>query len=332
MDHMQDLPLISVIIPVYNIMEYLPRCVRSVTGQTYHNLEILLVDDGSTDGTGKLCDELGQRDDRIRVFHKANGGSSSARNFGLDQAHGQYVGFVDSDDYIEPDAYEKLMQGIMETGASIAQMGREEIDERGNRLPDVCVPPDRQEFIQSEEFMRELLMHRGDCSFCTKLLKAGLFKERRFPEGKLNEDFYLLIHMLTETDGVLSLPNRGYHVFYRMDSNSRRKNKDDFSRVFSDNVENADVAAQIVKESFPSLEETAFRFGIFQRLDYMLHVPISKMTKENMFYCQVVKYLRKNWKKSMGNKILTKKNKAYHTLFALMPKGIRVIHKRIKGL
>ncbi|MBP5282820.1 MAG: glycosyltransferase family 2 protein [Lachnospiraceae bacterium] len=324
--------MISVIIPVYNIKEYLPRCVHSVTAQTYPKLEIILVDDGSTDGTDKLCDQLALEDYRIRTYHKKNGGSSSARNIGLQLMSGDYVGFVDSDDYIEPDAYEKLMQGILETGASIAQMGRDEIDEQGNLLPDICIPPEKQEFLKSEDFMRELLMHRGDCSFCTKLLKSDLLKTRRFPEGKLNEDFYLMIHLLTEVDGVLSLPDRGYHVFYRMGSNSRRENKNDFSRVFADNVENADVAAGIVKDYFPALTETAFRFGIFQRLDYMLHIPISMMTKENTVYVEIVKYLRKNWGKAMGNSLLTKKNKIYHTLFAMMPKGVRVIHKKLKGL
>ena len=103
---MKNLPLISVIIPVYNIMEYLPRCVHSVTAQTYQNLEILLVDDGSTDGSGELCDRLAKEDPRIKVFHKENGGSSSARNLGLRNARGECVGFVDSDDYVEPDTYE----------------------------------------------------------------------------------------------------------------------------------------------------------------------------------------------------------------------------------
>ena len=102
---MSENPLITVIVPVYNILEYLPRCVHSITGQTYRNLEILLVDDGSTDGTGELCDRLGEEDPRIRVFHKENGGSSTARNLALQHAKGEYVGFVDSDDYIEPDMY-----------------------------------------------------------------------------------------------------------------------------------------------------------------------------------------------------------------------------------
>ena len=121
-------PLISVIVPVYNIIEYLPRCVHSITSQTYENLELLLVDDGSTDGTGELCDRLAAEDGRIRVFHKENGGSSSARNLGISQAKGEYLGFVDSDDYVEPDMYERLYGGICEYQVKVAQIGRDEID------------------------------------------------------------------------------------------------------------------------------------------------------------------------------------------------------------
>ena len=102
--------LISVIVPVYNILDCLERCVNSICGQTWKNLEILLVDDGSTDGTGKLCDLLAEKDDRIRVFHKPNGGSSSARNLGISMAKGKWIGFVDSDDWIEPQMYEGCMK------------------------------------------------------------------------------------------------------------------------------------------------------------------------------------------------------------------------------
>ena len=179
-------PLITVIIPIYNIMDCLERCVSSVCAQTYRNLEILLVDDGSTDGTGALCDRLAERDGRIRVFHKENGGSSSARNLGLQKARGEYLGFVDSDDFIEPDMYERLMEHVKAGGYSIVQASRDEIDENG----------------------RELLLHRGDCSFCTKLTARSLFGEKRFPEGELNEDFYLLVELLQETEGVCILPQQ----------------------------------------------------------------------------------------------------------------------------
>ena len=131
---MSDSFLISVIVPVYNIKEYLDRCVRSIMNQTYQNLEILLVDDGSTDGSGELCEKLAKEDTRIRVFHKKNGGSSSARNLGIREAKGEYLGFIDSDDYIEPDMYELLADGIVRYGLEMVQISRDEVDEEGSRM------------------------------------------------------------------------------------------------------------------------------------------------------------------------------------------------------
>lgn len=328
---MNEQPLLSIIVPIYNIEEYLPRCVRSITAQTYQNIEILLVDDGSTDGTGALCDSLAAEDVRIRVFHKENGGSSSARNLAIMQAKGEYLGFVDSDDYIEPDMYERLYAAIVQYGTKVAQIGRDEIDEQGNRLPDICEPPKEAVCISAEDFMKELLMHRGDCSFCTKLLHRDLFIGREFPVGRLNEDFYLLTHMLPETGSIVSLPEQTYHVFYRIGSNSRKADKENFARVFADCVDNADMVSGIVEEYYPKLRKIALRFGVFQRLEYLLHIPISQMKHENEQYQAVVQWLRRNWCKGMGNAHLTWKNKCYHTLFAMAPRGIRVLHARIKS-
>lgn len=328
-------PLISIIVPVYNIIPYLPRCVESLQKQTYRNLEILLIDDGSTDDTPALCDRLAEGDIRIRVFHKENGGPSSARNFGLEQAKGTYVGFVDSDDYVDADMYERLYRAIAETGMPIAQVGRDEIDKDGNILPNICEPVSKQQIIPAQDFMKELLMHRGDCSFCTKLLRKDLFRTEKFPVGALNEDFHLLVKMLTCTtfSGIVCIPGQAYHVFYRPDSNTRDKNR--FSRVFADNIDNADMVLNLVQSTWPEkkeLAEIAFRFGIFQRLDYMLHIPIAQMTTDNTFYRKTVKNLRQSWWRAMKNPFLTKKNKCYHTLFAIAPRGIRVLHKKIKHI
>lgn len=329
---MSDKFLISVIVPVYNIKDYLERCVRSIMGQTYSNLEILLVDDGSTDGSGEICERLAQEDNRIRVFHKENGGSSSARNLGIREARGEYLGFIDSDDYIEPDMYGLLVKGVIENGLEMAQISRDEVDEDGNRMPDVCIPPKEEWLITPQEMMNELLMHRGDASFCTRLTKKTLFEGVAFPEGKLNEDFYLLIHMLHKIDKLVIFPKQCYHVFYRIGSNSRKKDKNDFSRVFSDNVENADVVMKLVKEQYPSLVPAAFRFGCFQRLDYLLHIPIGQMTKENDFYKGVVNYLRGNVGKMLGNSYLTKKNKIYLLLLTIAPKSVRRAHAFFKQI
>ena len=329
---MKQTPLISIIIPIYNIMDCLEKCVDSCINQTYKNIEILMIDDGSTDGTAELCDRLKEKDERIRVFHKENGGSSSARNLGIEQARGEYLGFVDSDDFISSTMYEDLMNAILEYKVPIAQVSRDEIDDKGNKLPDVCTPPEKAFLCTSDEFMKELLMHRGDCSFCTKLIKRDLFEDKRFPIGKLNEDFFLLLQMLKEVEGIYILPEQHYHVFYRIGSNTRKKEKNEFSRVFMDIVDNADVAQEIVDKQYPHLREVCIRFGLFQRLDYMLHIPVGQMNSGNEFYEKVKKYLRRHVKDTLSNHYLTKKNKIYLMLLTIVPKMVRVVHQKVKGL
>ncbi len=356
MEKQQD--LISVIVPVYNIKEYLERCVDSILAQTWKNLEILLVDDGSDDGTERLVDELEEKDDRIRVFHKENGGSSSARNLGISEARGAYLGFVDSDDYIEPFMYERLYRAIKETGMPVAQGGRREIDEQGNILPDICIPPKEQMVYNGKDFMRELLRHKGDCSFCTKLTDVLLFKkqepdrcilrgdtskaqsvsrqfgngERKFPEGKLNEDFHVLVQMLPEIDGIVSVPERVYNVFYKSGSNTRTGSGMKFSRVYGDNVDNADMVREIVKKHYPEFAETVMRFGLYQRMDYMLHIPIGEMKRENGQYRDIAGYLKKNRREICRNNELTKKHKVYLLLFSVMPVAVRKVHRAMKGV
>lgn len=328
-----DEKLITIIVPVYNIEEYLPRCIESILAQTYRNLELILVDDGSSDKSGAICDEYAKKDARIRVLHKENGGSSSARNAGISQAKGQYIGFVDSDDFIENDMYKKMMEAVALTGCNIVQVARDEIDDKGNLMQAICEMPDELIQYPAEEFMKELLLHKGDCSFCTKLLNRDLFSEKRFPEGVLNEDFHLLVKILSKTgESVVSLPYLGYHVFYRIGSNTRKKDKNDFSRVYGDNVDNADMVYNLVLEKFPKLSDIAVRFGLYQRMDYLLHIPISMMKKDNMQYKQICKYVKKHWTDTILSKYLSGKDKLYLTLFAMMPKGIRKIHAAVKRL
>ena len=327
-----DEKLISIIVPVYNIEEYLPRCIESILKQTYTNLELILVDDGSTDKSGEICDNYAKLDARVRVHHKENGGSSSARNAGILLAKGQYVGFVDSDDYIEDDMYKRMVEAAKESGCNIIQVARDEIDDKGNLMQAICEMPKKTIHYSAEEFMKELLLHIGDCSFCTKLLNRDLFNNRKFPEGILNEDFHLLVKMLSAGETVISLPYLGYHVFYRIGSNTRKKDKNDFSRVYGDNVDNSDMVYGLVLDKFPGLKQIAVRFGLYQRMDYLLHIPISMMKKDNVQYKSICKYVKKHWFDAISSKYLTGKDKVYLTLFSLMPKGIRKVHAAMKHL
>ncbi len=321
------MPLISVIVPVYNIMDYLPRCVQSLGQQTYRNLEILLVDDGSTDGTGQLCDRLAAQDGRIRVLHKENGGTSSARNMGIEKALGEFLGFVDSDDYVEPDMYMQLYRAAGGREGWLVQVGRDEVNEQGEQLPSICEIPDIEQTFSPEEFLRELLMHRGDCSFCTKLVPRRLLGEERFPEKQLNEDFHLMIRLLQRAEGVVSLPVCGYHVFYRLGSNTRKKQENEFSRVFSDNVNNADLVHSLVEEKYPQLQPVAIRFGLFQRLDYLLHIPILQMRRDNEQYRAIVRFLRRHVGTTVKSPYLTVKNKLYLLALSAAPRTVRQLHR-----
>lgn len=323
--------IISVIVPVYNIFEYLPRCVESIRKQTYPYLDIILVDDGSTDRTGALAEKLALEDKRIRVFHKENGGTSSARNVGLANVKGEYIGFVDSDDYIEPEMYERLLAVALQENLKLVQCSRDEIDENGNVMENVCEPPEEAQICEGSALMRELLLHRGDCSFCTKLTHVSLFEKLRFPEGELNEDFYLLVQMLPQVPLLAILPEQDYHVFYRYGSNTRTHDENYFPQVFTDIVRNADRVWEIVKESYPELLKEAMRFGLYQRMDYMLHIPIAMMTKDNEFYIQVKRYLRKHRKDVRRNPYLTKKNRTYLLLFGTAPKLTRKVHWLLRG-
>jgi len=274
---------------------------------------------------------LAKKDERIRVFHQKNQGSSAARNHGISEARGEYLGFVDSDDFIAPSMYENLMKAIEEYGVPIAQVSRDEIDAGGRRLPDVCTPPKETFLCESEAFLRELLLHRGDCSFCTKLIHRSLLEKKRFPEGKLNEDFFLLLELLPLIKGIVILPWQEYHVFYRLGSNTRKKDKNDFSRVFMDIVDNADVAMELVDKHYPKLRKVCIRFGLVQRLDYLLHIPLGQMRRDNAFYGRVKTYLRKHFWDTLTNPWLSQKNRSYLLLLTPAPKIVRRLHSWKKG-
>ena len=181
---------ISVIIPVYKVEKYLAKCVDSVLAQTYGDLEILLVDDGSPDGCGAICDGYASRDSRVRVIHKPNGGLSSARNAGLDAASGAYVGFVDSDDYIDPAMYEKLHAALVSTGADVCVCDVVYVDEQG-ALKGPPIPPMAEEVLSPEQAWRRVELADDGWRYVTawnRLYRRAVFDGLRFQEGKIHED------------------------------------------------------------------------------------------------------------------------------------------------
>lgn len=187
--------LVSVIVPVYNEEKDLRRCVDSILHQTYKNIEIILVDDGSTDQSGKICDEYAVNYSNIKVIHKENGGLSSARNVGINEAAGSILGFVDSDDYIASNMIEVLAKPLIENNAELSVCGWYVI--RANEITR-CHYKKKDMYVNSETAIFELLSYNGFDNFaCNKLFKKHLFNDINFPMGKVLEDLdtiYKLIH------------------------------------------------------------------------------------------------------------------------------------------
>lgn len=380
-------PLVSVVIPVYNAEQFLHRSVCSVQAQSYAPLEILLVDDGSGDGSFRRMQEMAAGDARIRIFHKENGGASGARNFGVREARGELISFVDSDDWIEPDMIESMVsawqrrsrnasgaaadpgavapegaEGMglpaapggngpggaeeMEFSAAssengpgaapmkplLVQTGRMEEDEEGSRLPDVLPRQTKEELIPPEEHLRRMLLYTGDASFCTKLTPRSLLSTHPFPEGMLGEDFRLHLDMLPESAGVLMIPGTGYHVVHRLGSATRRGEGDGFSGAYIDIIRQADYAEAETAVQYPSLCRAARRFGLYERMDYMLHVPIADMRGTNEFYRETRGYLRAHLADILSVPGLTGKNRCYLLLFAVCPRTARRVHRALRKL
>lgn len=211
--------LISIIVPVYNIQEYLSRCIDSIINQTYKNIEIILVDDGSTDKSGTICDEYAGKDNRIIVIHKENGGVSSARNAGLDIAKGDYIGFVDGDDYIEKDMYQVLIDDALQTKSQISccQIKTYNIDNTESKtlINDSCVI-DKEDIINGfffDEFIKGFIV-----SPCNKIISKNVIGNIKFKDYALGEDFLFIFEILKNTDSVSYNSFLGYYYCHRENS------------------------------------------------------------------------------------------------------------------
>ena len=208
--------LISIIIPVYNVEKYLKECLESVINQTYTNLEIILVDDGSTDGSGNICDEYKKRDTRIKVIHKENGGVSIARNLGLNYVNGQYIGFIDSDDYVEPEYCEKLLKSIKENNVQCALCKFDKVYEKKNQNNTF----ESNYIMDANGLIMEILDVQKGFGFCTqKLWTKNALADIRYNENiKVGEDSLFCIESCKNIDKVFVLNEKLYH--YRFNENS----------------------------------------------------------------------------------------------------------------
>lgn len=204
-----DRKMISVIVPIYNVERYLRQCIDSILCQTYRDLEILLIDDGSQDSCGEICDEYAKRDNRIRVFHTKNNGLSAARNLGLRRARGEFIGFVDSDDWIESNMYESLLRQLEKTGADISNCGAWR-EYQKNRY-------DYNNFdglFVERESIHALILGQISNAAWNKLYKRNCWSGICFPDGHNHEELATIYKNLLKAHSVSCIPDHLYH--YRM--------------------------------------------------------------------------------------------------------------------
>lgn len=303
--------LISVVVPVYHVEQYLRKSVDSLLNQTYQNLEIILVDDGGTDGCPAICDEYQKMDSRVQVIHKENGGLSDARNVGLARAKGDYVAFFDSDDYLKPDMYERLAEAMETEGADIAVCNFETVTPQGIAIPERNlhqIIPD--EVITGKEAVCRLCGPNYEyyVTAWNRLYKKEIVKNITFPKGKIHEDEFTAHLFYGAAKKVACIKYAGYCYVVREDSIMTKKyNKRnlDYFEALADRILYC-AEHNIDEVVLPFLnwmgKDLALAYG---RLDFK-----EDGTKERYKGCveqyfKVSEVVKKNYSLSMKNKVLS---------------------------
>lgn len=296
--------LISVIIPVYNTEKYLSKCVDSFINQTYKNLEIILVDDGSTDSSPLICDKYKQRDNRIVVIHKENGGSSHARNVGIDISSGSLITFFDSDDFVDEDYVQYLYDLKKNANAELSVCAYNITDEEGNIL--FTVNSKKDELLTKERFFKKMLNEEGiTVSPCFKLYNRSLFDTIRFPLDKLYEDNGTTYKVVDKIEEYIAFGNKakGYYVI-RSNSNMRSS----FSLKKLDMIELTDEMCDYLDVHYPNLKNFILRRRLYARFNVLRQMDYNNLSTKNIMN-SIVDYILTNKWFLLSNNSVPKRDK-----------------------
>ena len=290
---------ISVIVPVYNVEQYLEKCVESIINQTYKNLEIILVNDGSTDNSGKLCDELAKKDERIKVIHKENGGLSDARNRGIEEATAKVIGFIDSDDYIDKDMYKILFENLNKTGADLSMCGHYDVFNGviPNQVENIEVK--LLSSIQAINMVMEAKVM--SVTAVNKLYKKDLFNDLKFEIGKIAEDAFIMIKLLDKCQTIVATNEKKYYYIHRESSITTQK----FSLKFLNVIEAYEQNYKLIEQKYPELLSVAqmrMNWAYFYVLDKLL---LDDNYKDIDLENKLINYLKKNKKNILSNTSFT---------------------------
>lgn len=315
----QRQPLVSIIVPVYNVEKYLSRCINSIINQTLKNIEIILVNDGSTDNCGKIIDEYAKQDERIVAIHKENGGQSSARNRGLEIAKGKYVGFIDSDDWIELDMYKNMYHRIENTNSDICVCGRNAYSNDYKLENTLSIKSEVFDFndYKKQDYVTNRLFYKHTVSTCNKIYKLDLIRKNNIKFKDVNyvgsEDALFNYSCILIANKICSINKSYYNNLGRIGSTTRSYNKGYMLRTsnliksmdeYSMNINQENVAREII----PMFLLFFFQWNISQLKLYSKHCYIDLKTelkeasnnREFMKYIKIL-LLSKNINKYMKN-------------------------------
>ena len=279
--------LISVIVPVYNVAQYLEKSIASIQKQTYQNLEIILVDDGATDESGRLCDAIAEQDDRVSVLHKKNEGLSQARNDGMKQAHGDYLIFIDSDDYIHPEMIQSLYEQLIQEDADVSSCGVMNV--YANDESPQSANQDDYFVCDSQTFLRKYLIgEKIPGTICNKLIRREIATGLSFPKELIYEDAYYHFDLIKLAKKYVVNTKPYYYYFHRGDSITTKPYAEkDLAYI--------DIYQKFYNEvmkNYPDLKEVAFfrlAYAHFFILDKML---LDDQYKQFEAYSQIHRFLK----------------------------------------
>lgn len=280
--------LISVIIPVYNVADYLDRCMRSVVEQTYCNLEIILVDDGSTDGSGQLCDLWAEKDSRVVVFHQNNMGQSKARNLGIQKSGGKYIFFLDSDDYLTTDAVQVLYERINFDKSDIAIGNGVNVSEADEIIGDIYVMVEDAHYSQQEIYSR---FYWIPCTVWGKLYRSDLILGSCFPSLTSGEDLCLLFDVVSKCKSVSLCSNIIYYYTQRMSSMVHTLND---KKLFDSTFSAVYVCKKLAEANYWKAAKRFFTVALFRAVDMKDPLPTRKLFTDTFRWYMQMKLIEWN--------------------------------------
>ena len=303
--------LISIVVPIYNVEKYLKKCLDSIINQTYKNIEIILINDGSTDNSGKICDNYKENYDNVVVIHNKNRGVSVSRNIGIDKAKGNYITFIDADDYIEPDMIEKLYLACKENNAQISCCGKS-IEKNGRSRIVNC---NNNFCVNNKGALQKLLLIDDiDGSCCDKLFDKKLFETIKYPIHRKYEDLATLYKLLYKTNKTVHIKYSGYHYIIRENSFTNTK----FDKRHLDMIYYSDEIRKFIYETYPDLKEEADSYYYLQLTNILQKIKGSVNFKENKkIYRTIKKHYNDNVYNILKNKYISKNKKIMCVLIYL---------------